>query len=83
MWERHHVTVEEATEALEDPEALVFNPDPKSRSGDSARVVGYSPIAQAVLVIILVTRGGDTWWGANGWRANARDQRIYQEEMGR
>ena len=49
-------------------------------SGQSARVIGYSPIATAVLVVILVRPEGrpGSWWGANGWRANSTD-RIYAE----
>jgi len=36
-------------------------------------VIGYSPTAVAVLVVILVHREDKpgTWWGVNGWRANS------------
>ena len=44
----------EATEALADPDALLFDPDPKSRSGRGARLLGYSATAGTVLVVILV-----------------------------
>jgi uncharacterized DUF497 family protein len=72
----HEVTVEEANEALIDSDALLFDPDPKSTSGSSARVIGYSPAATAVLVVILVHREDEptAWWGANAWRANSRDE---------
>ncbi len=75
----HQVTVQAANEALADPDALLFDPDPKSTSGQSARVIGYSPTAAAVLVVILVRRKDrpGSWWGANGWRANNTDRRIY------
>ena len=79
MRDAHRVTVVEATEALADPDALLFDPDPKSRSGRGARLLGYSATAGTVLVVILVPRHGGGWWGANGWRANATDQRIYRE----
>jgi len=81
MWTRHHVTAQEASEALADAEALMFDPDPKSTSGVSARVIGYSPTAATVLVVILVRREDKpgSWWGANGWRANSRDRQIYAE----
>ena len=75
----HRVTVVEATEALTDPDALLFDEDPKSRSGDSARLLGYSATAGVVLVVILVHKDRAGWWGANGWRANATDQRVYRE----
>ncbi|MGI8702183.1 MAG: hypothetical protein ACR2JU_13440 [Nocardioidaceae bacterium] len=77
----HQVTVEEANEALIDPDALLFDPDPKSTSGRSARVIGYSPAATAVLVAILVHREDEptACWGANAWRANSTDRRTYRE----
>jgi uncharacterized DUF497 family protein len=77
----HQITVQAANEALADPDALLFDPDPKSTSGRSARVIGYSPTAAAVLVVILVRREDKpgSWWGANGWRANSTDRRIYAE----
>ena len=83
MWENHQVTVEQASEALADPSAKFYNPDPKSKSGTSARLIGYSPDAEAVLVVILVARDDKpgAWWGANGWRANSTDRRIYNEQF--
>jgi hypothetical protein len=41
----HQITVQAADEALADPDALLFDPDPKSPSGQSARVIGFSPTA--------------------------------------
>ena len=80
MQQRHGVTVEQAGEALSDPLAVVADPDPKSRSGHSARVIGYSASAGAVLVVVLVRREDKpgAWWGANGWPANSSDQRTYK-----
>jgi len=75
----HRVIVVEATEALTDPDPLLFDPDPKSRPGRGARLLGYSATARTVLVVILVPRDGAGGWGANGWRANATDQRVYRE----
>jgi hypothetical protein len=54
MHAQHQVTVQQANEALGDPDALLFDSDPKSTSGGSARLIGYSPTAAAVLVVILV-----------------------------
>jgi len=84
MWSGHQVTVaeaNEANEALADVDARLFDPDPKSKFGTSARVIGYSPTAVAVLVVILVHREDKpgAWWGANGWRANSTDRRAYRE----
>ena len=75
----HRVIVVEATEALTDPDPLLFDPDPKSRPGRGARLLGYSATARTVLVVILVPRDGAGGWGANGWRANATDQRGHRE----
>jgi hypothetical protein len=77
----HQITVQAADEALADPDALLLDPDPKNTSGESARVIGYSPTAAAVPVVILARREDrpGSWWGANGWRANSTDRRIYAE----
>jgi len=49
-WEKHHLTVEEAEEALADPNRLVFDPDPRRNpGGKGVRIIGYSHTAQAVL----------------------------------
>ncbi|NQW73254.1 MAG: hypothetical protein HQ453_11025 [Actinobacteria bacterium] len=51
-----------------DPDAVLFCPDPKSRSSASARLLAYSASSGQVLVTILVAREDkpDAWWGANG-----------------
>lgn len=82
MWERHQVSQYEAIEAASDPDAILFDPDPKGRSGGSARLIGYSPSAGSVLVLILVLKEEDPrrWWGATGWRANLKDRERYERE---
>jgi uncharacterized DUF497 family protein len=60
---REHVaekglTVEQANEALEDPEMLVIDPDPRSVTGDSVRIIGYSSTAQEVLTVVVVIHDG-------------------------
>ena len=81
MWAEHQLRPEVADEALVDEDAVMFDPDPKSTSGVSARVIGFSPSVAAVVVVILVRREDrpGAWWGANGWVANSSDRRIYQE----
>lgn len=81
MWNTHEVSMPEANEALADVDAQLFDPDPKSTSRVSARVLGYSRTAEAVLVVILVRREDrlNAWWRANGWRANSTDRRTYRE----
>ena len=82
MWLQHRVLPVWARQAWADPAALVVDPDPASRSGRSIRVIGYSPGARAVLVLILV-KDRDTLVAASAWRANASHQRRYLEGMDR
>lgn len=79
MWKRHQLTVAEATEALDDVDALWFEPDPHSSSGQSVRVIGFSHSKRAVLTVVLVHReDGQGYWGANGWASNGSDRRRYE-----
>ena len=82
MRERHGVSVAEAGEAIADSDAVLFHPDPKSRSGSSAHLLGFSPSRGRVLVVILVERldRPGTWWGANGWVATGSDLSRYRRE---
>lgn len=84
MRERHGVSVGEAGEAIADPDAVLFHPDPKSRSGSSGRLLGFSPSRGRVLVLILVERldRPGAWWGANGWVATGPDLSRYRRENG-
>lgn len=78
MWREHRVLPLWAQQAWGDPMALVLDPDPASRSGRSIRVIGHSPDARAVLVLILV-KNGDDFVAASAWRANKSHQRRYVE----
>lgn len=76
--ERHGVAPAEANEALLDPERIVIDPDYNSTSGRSVRIIGFSPAADDVITVIVLTEAGVTF-GVNAWRSNTRDRRIYQE----
>jgi hypothetical protein len=78
MRDKHRTSVAMAVEALTDPDVVAFIPDPKSRSGNSSRFIGFSPTAGRVLVVIVVDHHGQRY-GANCWPANPTDQRIYRE----
>jgi hypothetical protein len=79
MRRRHNVTPKETNEATCDVDAVWFDPDPKSVSGRSVRVIGYSHSRKQVLTIILVHRDdGPGFYGANGWPANTSDRRRYE-----
>lgn len=84
---RHGIEPGWANQAVDEEHAVWLTPDPASRSGHAVRVIGYSVTAGAVLTVILVDSGADPdeerdgdWWGANAWRANQRDRRLYGEE---
>lgn len=83
MFSGHQVTPMEATEAVNDVDAVWFDPDPKSKSGLSVRVIGYSQTARAILTVILLHADNDlsstSWYGVNGWRSNSTESRKYRE----
>lgn len=85
MRRKHGVQTAWANEAVNDALAVWLDPDPKSDSGISVRVIGYSPTARTVLVVILVPdedlRQAD-YWGASGWRADGADKRMYDQMEG-
>jgi hypothetical protein len=79
--DHHKVAAVEADEAVNDVDAVWFDPDPASRSNRSVRVIGYSHShsRRAILTVILVRRDDGTYYGANGWESNPADQRRYRE----
>jgi hypothetical protein len=80
MWTNHRVTVDEADEALADVDALWLDPDPKSKSGSSIRVIGYCPSRREILTVVLVRESRADWlWGAKGWLANSTDRAKYRQ----
>ena len=78
MYERHGITIEQATEALEDPDALIIDPDYASRSGLSTRTIGWCD-GRAELLAVITIRRGRTTYGINAWPANRGDARRYRE----
>lgn len=75
---KHGTNPDVANEALADPNRVVINPDPASKSGRSVRVIGFSITAQTVLTVIVIDDAGITH-GVNAWEANARDLRLYND----
>ena len=74
---KHGVTAAQASEALTDPDAVVFNPDYNSRNGEGVRTIGVSPSAASVLTVIAYVMDGVTH-GASAWKSNGRDRRYYR-----
>lgn len=76
--QRHGVTPAQASEALDDPSAVIFDPDYNTNNGRSVRTIGYSPSLGDVLSVITVEEDGIVY-GANAWRSNSRDRRYYKQ----
>lgn len=79
MYRKHQITPELANDALSDADRVLIDPDYNSTSGTSVRIIGYSVLADAVLTVIVVEHEG-VEYGVNGWRANAKDRRIYNSK---
>lgn len=77
MWERHRTTPAEAEEAIDDPRALMWSPDPASKSGSSDRYVGWSQTRGEVLVVIVVRHDFHVY-GGNAWTANEAHRSLYE-----
>lgn len=81
MLDRHGVTPEQAEEALTDDSRVVFEPDYASQSGQSVRVIGFSPSIGDVLTVIVVIDEHGKEWGGSAWRSNRRDLAYYSGKM--
>lgn len=76
---RGHGVYHLAGVAVFDPRRLVAR-DPKSRTGEAIRVVGYLAGMGRVLVVLLVPDGhppSGLWHVAPAWPADGRTRRIY------
>lgn len=51
---KHEITPAQADEALDDPSAVIFDPDYNTASGESTRTIGYSSSKRALLTVITV-----------------------------
>lgn len=70
---------EHAVEAVFDPRRLVAR-DPKSRTGEAIRVLGYSAGMDRLLVVVLVPDGHPPrglWHVATAWPADSRLRDLY------
>ena len=78
MQRKHGITPQVADDALDDPDRIVIHPDYNSTSGESVRIIGFSTIADDIVTVIVLQHDG-TEYGVNGWPANGKDRRIYNE----
>lgn len=80
IFRKHGIRASIADEAVADEDAVWLDPDPRSTSGRSARVIGFSAGARQIVTVILLRQGArEKYWGVNAWMSNARDRTIYQE----
>lgn len=71
-----------AIEAAGDATGLIAR-DPNSATGEAIRVIGYSPTATRVLVVVLIPEDhppSGPWHVATAWPASRRQRRIYTGE---
>ena len=74
---KHDVTGEQADEALADPNAVIFDPDYNTKSGEQVRTIGYSQSKQAILTVTIEDES--IVYGASAWKSNSRDRRYYRQ----
>lgn len=79
----HDTNPTQANEAATDANARILNPDPKSITGISIRIIGYSTTAAQILTVILVPKDSNDpaagYWGANCWPSNSTDRALYRK----
>lgn len=78
MERKHGIAPQVADDALGDPNRVIVDPDYNSTSGESIRIIGYSTIVDDIVTVIVLEHD-ENEYGVNGWSANAKDRRIYNE----
>ena len=78
MQHQHGITTDVADNALGDANRVLINPDYNSTSGESVRIIGYSAIADDIITVIVLEHD-EIEYGVNGWSANMKDRRIYND----
>lgn len=79
MLARHGVTTGQAGEVLNDVDLQVVDPFPPSRIG-AAALIGWSPSAHSVLLVLAYRDRSGRWVGINGWPLRrGRWHRMYTE----
>jgi hypothetical protein len=78
MQSRHGITAQVANDALGDANRVVIDPDYNSASGRSVRIIGFSLVAEEIITLIVLEDDG-VEYGVNGWVANEKDRRLYNE----
>jgi hypothetical protein len=66
-------------EAVNDPDRIVDEPDPRSAHANSVCTVGYSATAGTVLTVVALRGTDGTLHGTSAWRTTGRPKRQYGE----
>ncbi|MER7115394.1 hypothetical protein [Saccharomonospora azurea] len=69
-------------EAVNEPDRLVDEPDPRSAHANSVRVVGYSPSAQMVITVVALRGVAGVLHGASAWKTRGAPLRQYWKGAG-
>ena len=67
------------SEAINDPDRLVDEPDPHSAHANSVRIVGYSTTARMVITIVALRDHRGVLHGASAWKTRGAPLRQYLE----
>ncbi|HWE89399.1 MAG TPA: hypothetical protein VG317_08040 [Pseudonocardiaceae bacterium] len=67
-------------EATDDPDALWFEPDPKSASGLGIRIIGYS-VSAGFVVTVIGYHDHRRLRGATAYKSGGSDLRAYREGL--
>ncbi|MGH3545398.1 MAG: hypothetical protein ACRDPW_05685 [Mycobacteriales bacterium] len=79
----HDIEPVAAIEAALDPRGLITR-DPRSRTGEAIRAIGYSPSTRQILVVVLLPHDHPPtgrWHVATAWPASRRERRMYNGEQ--
>lgn len=66
-------------EAVNDPDRLVDEPDPRSAHANGVRIVGYSPTARMVITVVALRDAQGVLRGASAWKTTGAPLRQYLE----
>lgn len=69
-----------AAEAVNDPDRLTDEPDPRSAHANSVRIVGYSPTAGMVITVVALRRPDGALQGVSAWKTRGAPLRQYRNQ---
>lgn len=73
----HGLTVDSCTEAVTDPDRLVIDPDSKSETGKSFKIIGWSRQAAHHVTVVLIHEPDGGITAATAWPSSRQERRDY------